>query len=137
MLRPLEIPEDAEEVKLSTHGQFGMINLSWPLDDSTKAEIEALDRSGSLFTVQPKIKIYFPSFEYFYMKTYRNKNGFTLGEIAEKIAETGYKALKNWYIGYPETFHVKNAKEAGSTISEYGLVSFHQKGSNIYVNVEH
>ena len=137
MLRPREIPEDAEEVKLSNHGQFDKVNLSWPLDDSTKAEIEALDRSGSLFTVQPKINIYFPSFEYFYMKTYHNKNGFTLGEIVEKIAETGYKAMKNWHIGYPETFNVKNAKEAGNTIGEYDLVSFSQKGKNIYVNVEH
>ena len=98
-MKPSEIPEDAEEFKLATNGQFGMVNLCWPLDDSTKAEIEAIDGSGSSFIVGSKVKIYFPSFEYFYMKTYRNKDGFTLGEVVEKIAKTGHNALKNRYKG--------------------------------------
>jgi hypothetical protein len=137
MLKPREIPQGAEEIKLATNGQFGMVNLCWPLDDSTKAEIEALDGHDKLFIVDPKVEIYFPSFDYFYLKTYRNKNGFTLGELVEKIAKTGYNAYRNWYKGYPEAFDVKDAEEAGATIGENALMSFHQKGNAIYVNVEH
>jgi hypothetical protein len=137
MLKPREIPEDAEEFKLATDGQFGMVNLCWPLDDSTAEEIKAIDGSGSLFIVDSKVKIYFPSFEYFYVKTYKKKDGFTLGELIEKIAETGYNAMKNRYKGYPETFKVENEEEAGQTIGEYALVSFRQRDNEIYVNVEH
>ena len=106
-------------------------------DEQVKDEIERIDGHNTLLVVDPKVKIYFPSFEYFYMKTYRDKKGFTLGKIIELICKTGYNAMKNRFHGYPETFvDVNTAEEAGSTVSEYGLVKFHQLDNSIYVNVD-
>lgn len=132
-----EIPEKAKRYELSTNGAFGMVNLEWPVGDSTNAEIAALDGTNAILVDDVEVNIYFPSFDYFYMKTYKNKDGFTLGNIVTKICKTGYYALKSWYKDFPETFDVEDAEEAGQTVGEYALISFNRQGNNIYVNVEH
>lgn len=135
MLAPRVIPEDAKKIKLSLDGQW--INLKWPVGEEVKNEIRRLDDKNKIITLDYQIHIYFPSFDQFYVQTYNSENGFTLAKIIELICETGYNAMKNWFIISPDSFDAENVEEAGISVGEYSLSMFHMKKNNIYVNVDH
>lgn len=135
MLAPREIPEDAKKIKISSDGQW--IKLEWPVGEEVKNEIRRLDDKNKIITLDYQIHIYFPSFDHFYVQTYNSENGFTLAKIIELICETGYNAMKNWFIISPDSFDAENAEEAGISVGEYSLSMFHMQKNNIYVNVDH
>lgn len=94
-----EIPKSAlRRVLKLPNGQFGMVNLSWPLDSELLTKINAIDGAAENFLNGAFVNIYFPAFQFFYRKAFFLKSGhITLGELLALICNAGYDAMgKTW-----------------------------------------
>lgn len=135
MLVKRKIPKRARKIELTSNGGFGMVNLSWPICQTTIQDIRSLDAIN--IDWNDELMIYFPSFDYFYTKPYTLRR-WTLETLIKKIAKTGYDMLVNWHALHPGDFiGVVTPQEAGSSVGEYALCEFYVYGNKIYVNVEH
>ena len=131
-------PKGLKEIKFNfkNDSKFGMINLCCWHD-----EINKIENYNKKIINNTKIYIYFPMFDYFYVKEYSSKNGFTFKQLVDKIVKTGLQAGKYDTKHNPEHYFGPATEE--DFIGEYAITwserssDIQIKGNKIFISVQH
>jgi len=133
-----EIPKNTKYIKFHFKNDktFGMLNLCcW------KDEIDEIDNANRTIIDHKKINIYFPMFDYFYVKTYRSNVGFTFRKLVDTIIKAGLQTGKYDTRYNPQ--HYFRPATAEGFIGEFAITSsldksdIEIKGNSIYISLQH
>ena len=133
-----KIPIGTKPIKFhfKNNPKFGMLNMCcW------KNEINQIEDPHKKIINRTKIHVYFPMFEYFYVKTYESKSGFTFKQLFDRIVRTGMRAGTFDTENNPD--HYVGPATAEDFIGEYAITSNNRtsdikiRGANVYVSIQH
>ena len=124
-----KVPKNTRNIEFRFKNyEMGVLNLCcW------KEELRQIENANRIVLKCKKINIYFPYFDYFYVKSYSSQSGFTFATLIDRIAKAGIQAGK-YYIKYdnPEV----RVRVAEDFIVQYSIVdTIEVRGCNVYVEI--